>query len=96
MTTLYFVCGGPGYAQALREHIKTYRDKIQKWVRGKGVRGVVFHDQQVCFEPTGEWSLAGMTMILSTAQVNQRRNREFQMFEEHHLKGLPNRQLKNR
>lgn len=82
----------PRYAQGLREHIKPYHDKIQKWIRGKGVRGIVFHDQQVRFEPTGEWSLAGMTMTLSTALVNQRRNREFQIFEEHYLKGLPNRQ----
>ncbi|MFH1924775.1 MAG: hypothetical protein ABIP48_33415 [Planctomycetota bacterium] len=82
---------GPLYEQALRNHIERYQDKIQEWVRGKGVRGVVFHDQQVRFDPTGEWSLAGMTMTLSTAQLNQRRNREFRSFEQKYLKGLPNR-----
>ena len=81
---------GPRYAHALREHIRMYHDKIQEWVRGKGVRGIVFHDQQVCFEPSGEWSLVGMTMALPTAQTNQRRNREFKDFEKSYWKGLPN------
>jgi hypothetical protein len=46
--------------------------------------------QQVRFEPSGEWSLAGMTMPVNTACDNQRRNREFALFEKYYLRGLPN------
>ncbi len=80
------------YGQALRHEISKHEEKIQDWVRAKGVLGVVFHDQQLRLEPNGQWCLEGMTMTLSTARVNQRRNREFQLFENGYLRGLPNRQ----
>lgn len=77
------------YGRALYKHIKPYHDRLQEWVRGKGVRGIVFHDQQVRFEKNGEWSLAGMTITLCTARENQRRNREFQRFHKKYTRGLP-------
>lgn len=78
------------YWQALKLRMTEYHDRIQELVRGKGVRGLVVHDQQVRFEPSGEWSLAGMTMSVNTARDNQRRNREFALFEKYYLRGLPN------
>lgn len=78
------------YKRALEHFMDDFHDKIQEWVRGKGVRGMVIHDQQVRFQPDGEWSLVGMTLRVNTARENQRRNREFRLFEKHYPKGLPN------
>ncbi|MHB0960443.1 MAG: hypothetical protein ACYC0X_31440 [Pirellulaceae bacterium] len=78
------------YRRALSQFIDHFHDRIQDWVRGKGVRGIVIHDQQVRFQPDGEWSLVGMTTRVNTSRHNQRRNREFALFEEHYSQGLPN------
>ena len=78
------------YKAALRHFIDGRHDRIQEWVRGKGVRGLVIHDQQVRFQTDGEWSLAGMTTTVSTARHNSRRQCEFAKFEEQYVKGLPN------
>jgi len=80
------------YKDALYRFVDNYRPGIQDWVRGKGVRGIVIHDQQVRFEANGEWSLAGMTFWVPTARENQRRNREASQFWRHYQNGLPNLQ----
>lgn len=80
------------YKRALRRFVDDYGPGIQDWVRGKGVRGIVIHDQQVRFEANGEWSLAGMTFWVPTARENQRRNREASQFWRHYQNGLPNLQ----
>ena len=80
------------YRDALNEFIHQYHDRIQQWVRGKGVRGILFHDHQVRFCEDGVWSLVGMTMKLNTARHNQCRNREFHAFASRYEKGLPNLQ----
>ena len=81
---------GAFYKQALNYFIDDFHDNIQDWVRGKGVRGLVIHDQQVRFQPNEEWSLVGMTMFINTACENHRHNREFDMFQEQYATGLPN------
>jgi hypothetical protein len=81
---------GPLYKQAIDRFLDDFHDKIQDWVRGKGVRGIVIHDQQVRFQPDGEWSLVGMTMRVDTARDNHRRHREFAMFNKQYATGLPN------
>ena len=78
------------YRRSLIQFIDHFHDRIQDWVRGKGVRGIVIHDQQVRFQPDGEWSLAGMTLRVNTSRHNRRRNWEFALFERHYSKGLPN------
>lgn len=78
------------YQQALTQFVDDFHDKMQEWVRGKGVRGIVIHDQQVRWQPDGEWSLVGMTPRVNTARHNQRRKREFSLFERYYVKGLPN------
>jgi hypothetical protein len=80
------------YRQALERFTHRFHDNIQRWIRTKGVRGIVIHDQQVRLHPDGEWELVGMTMHVNTARENQRRNREFALFKEHYRKGLPNLQ----
>lgn len=78
------------YKSALTRFMDDFHDRIQEWVRGKRVRGLIVHDQQVRFQPDGEWSLVGMTLRVNTARENQRRNREFRLFEKLYTKGLPN------
>lgn len=78
------------YKQAMTHFIDRVRNNIQQWVRGKEVRAVIFHDQQVRVEPNGQWSLNGMTMSVNTARHNQRRNREYDSFWKYYSKGLPN------
>ena len=78
------------YRQAMQHFMDHFHDRIQKWVRGKGVRGIVVHDQQVRLQLSGEWSLAGMTMWVETARDNQRRKREFAAFRGAYEDGIPN------
>lgn len=78
------------YKQALTRFLDEYHRKICHWVDGKGVRGVVFHDHQVRFEPNGQWGLSSMTVWLPTAHDDEQANREFSSFKESYLKGLPN------
>ena len=80
------------YRYALERFVGDHCERIQEWVRGKGVRGIVIHDLQIRLEPSGEWALAGMTYFVSTARENERRNREFRTFKEKYRKGLPNLQ----
>ena len=80
------------HADALRRFVGDHYERIQEWVRGKGVRGIVIHDLQIRLEPSGEWALAGMTYFVCTARENERRNREFRTFKEKYRKGLPNLQ----
>lgn len=81
---------GEHYLQALKQFARKFHDRIQEWVRGKGVRGIVLHDQQVRLGDDGQWSLQGMSVWISTARENQRRNREFSAFRRAYGKGLPN------
>lgn len=78
------------HKQSLEHFIYDFQDNIQNWVGGKGVRGLVIHDQQVRLQPNDEWSLVGMTMFVNTAAENHRHNREFDMFREQYTTGLPN------
>lgn len=78
------------YWSALRRFMDAYHDRIQEWVRGKGVRGVIVHDQQVRFLQDGDWTLTGMTMRVNTARENARRQREYRLFESKYVSGLPN------
>ena len=80
----------PLYKKTIKDFIDNYHENFQDWVRGKGVRGIVIHDQQVRFQPNNEWSLEGMTMFVNTAQINYRRNQESAMFTKQYKTGLPN------
>lgn len=78
------------YSEAINRFVDDYYGNIQDWVCGKGVRGIVIHDQQVRFQPNGEWSLVGMTKFVNPARKNNRRKREFAMFTKQYKTGLPN------
>ena len=81
---------GPLYSEAIKRFGDDYCDNFQRWVRGKGARGIVIHDQQVRFKPNGEWLLEGMTMFVNFASKNNRRKRDFAMFTKQYKTGLPN------
>jgi hypothetical protein len=78
------------YKQGVYHFIGEYHDRVQELVRGKGVLGLAIHDHQIRFQPNGEWTLESMTIHVSTARENQRRNREFATFARQYGKGLPN------
>jgi len=78
------------YSKAINRFVTDFYDNIQDWVCRKGVRGIVIHDQQVRFQPNGEWSLVGMTKLVNPASKNNRRKRDFAMFTKQYKTGLPN------
>ncbi len=78
------------YKQAFDHFVDDFHDRIQNWVYGKWVRGIVLHDQQVRFESDGDWSLAGMSYWISTLGKCQDCEREFLQFKYAYIKGLPN------
>lgn len=78
------------YSKAIKRFVDCYYDNFRDWIRGKGVRGIVIHDQQVRFLPNREWSLVGMTMFVNFASKNNRRKQDFAIFEKRYKTGLPN------
>jgi hypothetical protein len=81
---------GPLYSKAIKRFIDNHCNNFRNWVRGRGARGIVIHDQQVRFRPNGEWALEGMTMFVNFASKNNRRKRDFAIFAKQYKTGLPN------
>lgn len=81
---------GPLYSEDIRRFIGDNDPNFKDWIRGKGVRGLVIHDQHIWHKPNGELSLEGMTMFVNPASKNNRRKRDFPIFEKHYKTGLPN------
>jgi hypothetical protein len=78
------------YSEAMRQFVHEYHERIYRWVVGKGVRGIVFHDHQVRFVTDGDWELASMTYWLPTAHEDGPASRQYSWFHDAYLKGLPN------
>ena len=81
---------GPLYRKAIKCFIDAFYHNIPGWVRGKGVCGIVIHDQQVRFQPNGEWLLEGMTMFIDTVSDNDLCKQEFDVFRKKYETGPPN------
>ncbi len=78
---------GKLHHQALCRCIGRYADQIHGWVRDKGVCGLVFHDQQVRLDLSGNWFLEGMNLKFPLTH----HRREFHCFADGYFAGLPNR-----
>ena len=78
------------YPAVLRGVIKEHYDRLQSWVRGKWVSGVVIHDHQIRLTLNEGWRLEGVTYGIGTAPWNQRRTREFDDFYAKYCRALPN------
>jgi hypothetical protein len=79
---------GKLHLQALCRCIKKYADRIHEWVGDKGVRGFIFHDQQVRrVDLNGNWCLEGMNLRFPL----EHHQCEFHCFADGYLAGLPNR-----
>jgi len=78
------------HKRALYEFVKYYHDRIQTWVRAKGVRGLIVHDQQVRYLEENRWCTSGMTLWLETTRHNARRSKEYSLFAEKYQLGIPN------
>ncbi len=81
---------GPLYNEAINRFVNDFYDKFKHWIRKKGVRCIVIHDQQVWHKPNGELSLQGMTKFVNPASKNNRRKRDFAIFTKQYKTGLPN------
>jgi hypothetical protein len=78
------------HKKALNEFIRHYHDDIQRWVRAKGVRGIILHDQQVRYLEGDAWCTSGMTLWLETIRFNARMSKEYAIFEQKYKLGIPN------
>ena len=78
---------GKRHHMALCRCLKRYADRINEWVRGKGVCGLVFQDQQVRLDLDGNWWLEGMNLQFPLTH----HQREFHSLADAYLAGLPNR-----
>lgn len=65
---------------------------LRETSRPKGVRGIIFHDHQIRWDPPHGWQLASLTMKFDTTRPNcpnQRRQRELVEFWKRYQRGLP-------
>ncbi len=65
---------------------------LRETSRPKGVRGIIFHDHQIRWDPPDGWQLASLTMMFDTTRPNcpnQRRQRELAEFWKRYKRGLP-------
>jgi hypothetical protein len=79
------------YKAAFFTFLDQYADRINQWVAGKGVLGLVFHDHQVRMEPDREWGLSSLTVSLRTSFVRSI-SPDFDKFWNRYQEGLPNLQ----
>ncbi len=68
---------------------RLFEPQIQEAIRGRGVRGLIFHDHQLRFRREQDWWLESMNFWIPTAGHNARRVREFNRFYNRYLSGLP-------
>jgi hypothetical protein len=80
---------GPVYRAGFRLFIDSVADDLVDWVRGTGVRGIVFHDSVIHLCTDSRWSVAGMNFGFNASRHNQRRRREFDAFWAAYRRGLP-------
>ena len=78
------------YSADVDQFVQKYQPRMQEWVRGKGVRGVECHDHKVRHVQGGQWALESFTFAICTARDNQRRRREFHLFNSSYQGALPN------
>ena len=78
------------YKQALDLFIFQHFDNIQKWVKEKGVRGIVIHDHQVRSCLDQQWELISMTVRVPTKDGIKEHEREFDVFSGSYVKALSN------
>lgn len=83
---------GELYSRAFRHFMDEHASRINGWVEGKGVLGVVFHDQQVRMAADREWELSGLTTSLATFSEDGLANSDFSAFWLRYKLGLPNLQ----
>lgn len=77
------------HGEAIGSILTPLETSITKWVRGKGVRGILFHDHHVRLWTDGRWGLDLLVCPINTAIENQQRSREFETFIDAYRHGLP-------
>ena len=80
------------YSARMQRFVQKHDDRFQELVRGKGVRGIIIHDHLPRLIADNEWAIESMNVRHNTARENSRRNKEFELFSQSYLNGLPNRE----
>jgi hypothetical protein len=81
----------PLYKDIVNHHWTPYDERTLALMRDTNVRGIIIHEQLVRFEPSGEWSLIGMTIHRAALHAEPREMCAFKSFAEVYENGLPNR-----
>lgn len=79
------------HREALHGFLRRYDERIRKWVRGRGVIGLIIHDHQVRFKADASWWLSSMTTRFCVAE-DEAGKRLFSLFELPYVNALPNMQ----
>jgi hypothetical protein len=67
-----------------------HAEDIYRWVAGKGVLAVAVFNSWLRLRPTNEWGLDGMMTWLNTTRGCEQAARDYGLFYEGFLKGVPN------
>jgi hypothetical protein len=78
------------YKKAMNWFLSSLHENLQRWIRGKGVLGIVVMDSQIRVANDGEWEHCELTVSIHTEQLDQRRQREFDSIWSALERGIPN------
>jgi hypothetical protein len=67
-----------------------FAGRIQGWVVGAGVLGVVVHDSRFRLRPARDWEVSGMWTWLKTTTDEKGREQDYESFSKAFVKGIPN------
>lgn len=83
----------PVFPEVHKRHIHKLIDKyysrLQEWVRGKGVLGLILQDHQITRTSDGVWGMDSLTTSVRTTRENQGRRRLFDQFRDKFYMGIP-------
>lgn len=67
-----------------------YSERIYRWVNDQGVLAVLLFDFRVRLRSDNQWGLDGMSTWFETTQGDPQAKREYDLFYNHFLTGVPN------
>jgi hypothetical protein len=73
-----------------RQLFDKYHEDIYRWVRDQGVLAVLVFDFRIRLRPNNQWGLDGMSTWLDTTQDDEQAKRQYKLFYDRFLMGVPN------
>ena len=77
------------HIEAVRRIVDLYHDRLQHWIRAKGVLGLILHDHQVRLHPTRGWEMDSLTTSVRALGLEQDQDANFASFVQSYERGLP-------